>query len=309
MNSSVPDWINFTNGFLLVFAIAALVAFLSSFFTIHTKQAGIVERFGKFKTIATEGLNWKTPFIDKLVYIEDLNMQLMDIEVESKTQDDATIKIPVRVQYFVLPDRVKEAYYELDDPEDQIKAHVENVILAAVPKMDLDDTYKQEDIIAKRIKESLSEVMSKFGYSIENALVTKIVPSPAVVAAMNDINTQRRQKTANEARAESEKVLLIGKAEGEKQAQILAGEGVAGEQKAIVDGLRDSLKDFEEGVSGVTPNAAMVLIMMARYFDALKEMGATSNTILIPHSPSTVVDLQSQMREAIISGSLVGGRK
>jgi hypothetical protein len=50
-----------------------------------------------------------------------------------------------------------------------------------------------------------------------------------------------------------------------------------------------------------------VLIMMARYFDALKEIGADSNTILLPHSPSTVVDLQAQMRDAIISGSLVGG--
>jgi len=303
----MPDWINVTTILLLTVAAIAMVTALSSFFTIHTKQAGIVERFGKFLRIATEGLNWKTPFIDKLVYVEDLNMQLMDVEVQSKTKDDATVTIPVRVQYFVLPDRVKEAYYELDDPEDQIKAHVENVILGAVPKMDLDDTYKQEDTIARRIKESLTDVMSKFGYSIENALVIQIQPSPEVVSAMNAINAARREKVATEAKAEADKILLVKKAEGEKQAQILAGEGVAGEQKAIVDGLRDSLKDFEQGVEGVTPSAAMVLIMMARYFDALKEIGADSNTILLPHSPSTVVDLQAQMRDAIISGSLVGG--
>jgi regulator of protease activity HflC (stomatin/prohibitin superfamily) len=35
-------------------------------------------------------------------------------------------------------------------------------------------------------------VMAKFGYSIENALVTKIVPADAVVKAMNDINAARR---------------------------------------------------------------------------------------------------------------------
>jgi regulator of protease activity HflC (stomatin/prohibitin superfamily) len=169
-------------GLIFLFVIALWFA-SSSFFIVHTKQADVVERLGKFDRIAGPGLNFKVPLLEKKVYVEDLNMQLMDVPVMSKTKDDATVTVPVRVQYFVLPDRVKEAYYELDDPEDQIKAHVENVILSYIPKIDLDDTYQQEDQIAKRIKDSLSVVMAKFGYSIENALVTKIVPADAVVRA------------------------------------------------------------------------------------------------------------------------------
>ncbi|HXN97979.1 MAG TPA: SPFH domain-containing protein, partial [Candidatus Acidoferrales bacterium] len=171
---------------LIIYLIVGVVVILliatlrGSFFTIHTKQAGIVERFGKFNRIAVEGLNFKTPFIESLVYKEDLNMQLLDVPVQSKTSDDATIKIPVRVQYFILPDKVKEAYYELDDPEAQIKAHVENVILSYIPKITLDDSYKQEDSIAAAIKDKLTAVMAKFGYCIENALVTQIIPSDAV---------------------------------------------------------------------------------------------------------------------------------
>ena len=65
---------------------------------------------------------------------------------------------------------------------------MENVILSYIPKINLDDTYQQEDQIARRIKESLSTVMAKFGYSIENALVTKIVPADAVVKAMNALS-------------------------------------------------------------------------------------------------------------------------
>lgn len=295
----VIDWI-----LIIGIPSVALGIFLGCFFTIHTKQAGIVERFGKFVRVAGEGLNWKQPWVESVVYVEDLNMQLMDVEVESKTKDDATVKIPVRVQYFVLPDRVKEAYYELDDPEAQIKAHVENTILSAVPKMTLDETYQQEDVIAKGIKEALTAVMQKFGYSIENALVTKIIPSEAVTKAMNEINAARREKVATEARAEASKLMAIAKAEGEKQAQILSGEGVAGEQMAIVAGLKESLKDFEEDIKSVTGDTAMALIMMARYFDALKNMGATSNTILLPHSPSAVQDIYGQLRNAIIAGNL-----
>jgi regulator of protease activity HflC (stomatin/prohibitin superfamily) len=209
--------------FLVLFLAAVAIIFSSSAFIVHTKQAAVVERLGKFNRIAGPGLNFKIPFVESKVYVEDLNMQLMDVPVMSKTKDDATVTVPVRVQYFVLPDRVKEAYYELDDPEDQIKAHVENVILSYIPKIDLDDTYQQEDQIAKRIKDSLSVVMAKFGYSIENALVTKIVPADAVVRAMNDINAARREKVATEARAEANKITLVRQAEAEAEAKALAG--------------------------------------------------------------------------------------
>lgn len=290
-------------GVVILFLIGVFVL-SNSFFTVHTKQAAIIERFGKFERIAGPGLNFKLPLIEKKVYTEDLNMQLMDVPVMSKTKDDATVTVPVRVQYFVLPDRVKEAYYELDDPEDQIKAHVENVILSYIPKIDLDETYQQEDQIAKRIKDSLSVVMAKFGYSIENALVTKIVPADAVVRAMNDINAARREKVATEARAEAQKITLVRQAEAEAEAKALAGQGVARERKAIVDGLRDSVLNFEQGIQGVDPHEVMALLMMTQYFDALRDIGAVSNTILMPHSPAAVTDLYSQLRNAIMVGNL-----
>jgi regulator of protease activity HflC (stomatin/prohibitin superfamily) len=296
-------WLTAGNIAAVIIGLIVGIAILSSFFTVHTKKAAVIERFGKFSRIATEGLNWKKPFIESVVWVEDLTMQLMDVPVVSKTKDDATVTAAVRIQYYVLPTKVKEAYYELDDPEAQIKAHVENVVLAFIPKKTLDESYQQEADLAEQIKANLAEVMSNFGYSIENALVTSIQPSKEVMAAMNNINTQRRNAIAAKAQADTEKILLIGKAEGEKQSQILAGEGVAGEQKAIVEGLRDSLKEFEEGTH-VRVEDAITLIMMARYFDALKEIGGESNTILLPHSPSAVVDIFGQLRNAIISGDV-----
>jgi regulator of protease activity HflC (stomatin/prohibitin superfamily) len=289
---------------LAILVVLALVTLKGSFFTIHTKQAGLVERLGKFNRIAGPGLNFKLPFVESLVYVEELSMQLMDVPVMSKTMDDATVTIPVRVQYYVLADKVKEAYYELGDPEKQIKAHVENVILSYIPKINLDDTYKQEDKIAERIKDSLSTVMAKFGYSIENALVTKIVPADSVVNAMNDINAARREKVATEARAEANKITLVKQAEAEAEAKALSGQGVARERKAIVDGLRDSVLDFEKGVSGVDAHDVMSLLMMTQYFDALRDIGQVSNTILMPHSPSAVQDLYTQLRTSITTGVL-----
>lgn len=304
----MPAFITWRKILLFVLGIFLLAMLLGSSFTIHTKQAGIVERLGKFARIARPGINFKWPFIESLVYTEDLNMQLMDVEVESKTKDDATITVPVRVQYFVLPYSVKEAYYELDDPEDQIKAHVENVILGCIPKMDLDQTYQQEDAIAMKIKDSLSAVMAKFGYSIENALVTKIEPSEEVVAAMNHINAARREKVATEAKAEGNKITVIKQAEADAEAKALQGQGVARERKAIIDGFKESVKDFESGVQGVSADEIISLVLMTNYFDALREIGKENTTILLPHSPSAATELFNQLRASITSGQIAAGQ-
>ncbi len=112
--------------------------------------------------------------------------------------------------------------------------------------------------------------MAKFGYSIENALVTKIVPADAVVNVMNDINAARREKVVTEARPEASKITMVKQAEAEAEAKALSGQGVARERKAIVDGLRDSVLDFEKGVSGVDAHDVMSLLMMTQYFDALR---------------------------------------
>ncbi|HXO00401.1 MAG TPA: SPFH domain-containing protein, partial [Candidatus Acidoferrales bacterium] len=172
----------------------------------------------------------------------------------------------------------------------------------------LDDSYKQEDSIAAAIKDKLTAVMAKFGYCIENALVTQIIPSDAVTNAMNDINTARRERIATEARAEMNKNILVKNAEGEADAKALAGEGVARERKAIVDGLRDSVKDFELGISGVDHHAVMATLMMTQYFDALREIGRTNAVILMPHSPSAVQDLYGQLRDAIATGVLTASK-
>lgn len=289
-------------GGVIGFAVI-LTLLIRSIFTIHTKEAGIVERFGKFHRIASEGLNFKNPFIDSVVYVEDLSMQLMDVEVQSKTSDDATVTIPVRVQYYVRPEKVKEAYYELDDPAKQIAAHIRNVILSYVPGITLDQAYKQEQDIAIKIKDALSGVMTKFGYAIENALVTQIVPAKEVVAAMNAINTQRREKVAVEAKAEADKLVKVKAAEAEAEAKRLEGQGIANQRKAIIEGLQKSVEDFKTA-TGVNVEEVMALVLMTQYFDMMKEVGKNSNTILMPSSPQGMVDLAEQMRNAMMVGNL-----
>ena len=67
-------------------------------------------------------------------------------------------------------------------------------------------------------------------------------------------------------------------AEAEAQSKALQGKGIADQRKAIVDGLRESVADFQEGVPGTTAQDVMNLVLMTQYFDTLKEIGSASKS-------------------------------
>ncbi len=290
--------------FVAVAALIALGVVFGSFFTVETAQVAIVQRLGKFARVAGPGLNWKTPYIETVVRRMSMKVQQFDVQVETKTQDNVFVQIPVSIQYKVIPDGVEAAFYKLSDPVKQIESMVYNVVLGHVPKMKLDDTFLNQADIANDLRDNLDASMKEYGYSIVKVLISDIVPDQKVKAAMNDINAAQREREATVSRAETNKMLLVKQAEAEAESKRLQGEGIANQRKAIISGLKDSVEDFAKTVPGSTPQDVMQLVLMTQYFDTLKEIAANdrSNTILIPHSPSSVTDLFGQLRDAIVTG-------
>jgi regulator of protease activity HflC (stomatin/prohibitin superfamily) len=288
----------------LVLILALTIAF-GSFFTVETSQVAIVQRLGKFARVAGPGLNWKTPYLENVVYRMSMKVQQFDVQVETKTQDNVFVQIPVSIQYKVIPDSVEAAFYKLSDPVKQIESMVYNVVLGHVPKMKLDDTFLNQADIASDLRDNLDASMKEYGYSIVKVLISDIVPDPKVKAAMNDINAAQREREATVSRAETNKLLLVKQAEAEAESKRLQGEGIANQRKAIISGLKDSVEDFAKAVQGSTPQDVMQLVLMTQYFDTLKDIAANdhSNTVLIPHTPNTLTDLFSQIRNAIVTGS------
>ncbi len=105
-------------------------------------------------------------------------------------------------------------------------------------------------------------------------------------------------------------MLLVNQAEAEAESKRLQGEGIANQRKAIIAGLKDSVEDFAKTVPGSSPQDVMQLVLMTQYFDTLKEIAANdhTNTILVPHTPNTLTDIYSQIRNAIIAGTELTSR-
>ncbi|MDR0590531.1 MAG: SPFH domain-containing protein [Puniceicoccales bacterium] len=291
-------------GILITVLVIVGIALFASVFTVEQQTCAIIERFGKFHRIAEPGFNAIIPVVDQIRLRLSLKIHQLDVNVETKTQDNVFINLMVSVQYRILPDKIYEAFYMLQNPAKQIEAFVFDVVRAQVPKILLDDVFGRKDDIADAVKAELSGVMAEFGYEIVKALVTDIAPAENVKAAMNEINASQRVRVAAMEKGEAEKILKVKQAEAEAEASILHGKGLAGQRHAIVAGLKDSVEEFVRQVPELSQKDVMEMVLLIQYIDTLKEIAGSSksNVIFVPNSPGNVADLASQLRESIIVG-------
>jgi len=306
------------------------------FWTVSTGTVGIIEKLGQFEKIANPGLNVFCWPLSQGVGMKSTRVQQLDVQTDTKTKDNVTVSLKIAVQYRVINELVRDdpppatkagepapdmferenpdectkhgvwrAYYRLTDIQRQLTPYVEDVVRSTVPRKTLDEAYEAKEEVAVAVKTALSHEMKRYGYEIVNALVTDLQPDARVLQAMNQIESQRRMRMAAQEKAEAEKILVVKAAEADAESKFLSGQGVARQRKAIVEGLKDSVLEFNEGVRGTSPADVMQLMMVTQYLDMLKDVGTKdgASTVFIPHMPGAVADVQSQMRQGFLEAN------
>jgi regulator of protease activity HflC (stomatin/prohibitin superfamily) len=290
----------------IIFLIV-LIILMSSIYTVKQQTAAVIERFGKYSRTAGPGIHLKWPFgIDSIVARPSLRIQQLDLEMQSKTKDDVTVTLRLAIQY-VVPglDKIYDSYYKLVDPSKQIEAWVFDVVRSKVPTLLINGVYENKDEIAKDVEDTLKDRMHLYGFQIVRVLVNDVVPPTKVLDAMNEVNTQQRLQAAAEAQGLKEKILVVKAAEAQKENKILQGQGIAGERKAIMEGLKEAIEDFKEGIPGATSATAMNLLVLTQFFDTLQTFGKSGNAkvILLPSNPGAVGDWQNQITTALMASN------
>src|SRR5690554_874359 len=150
--------------------------FFGTFFLVKQQTAAVIERFGKFQSVRTSGLQLKIPLVDRISGRVNLKIQQLDVIVETKTKDDVFVRLKVSVQFQVVSQNVYDAFYKLENPHSQITSYVFDVVRAEVPKMILDNVFERKDDVANAVKSELNEAMQDYGFDIIKTLVTDIDP-------------------------------------------------------------------------------------------------------------------------------------
>ena len=290
--------------YAVIFVIVLLV--FSGIFVVKQQTSAIIERFGRFTSIRQSGLHFRIPIIDRIAGRISLRILQLDVIVETKTKDDVFVKLKVSVQYKVVREKVYDAFYKLDYPQDQITSYVFDVVRAVVPKMKLDDVFEKKDDIANAVKGELNDAMINYGYDIIKALVTDIDPDPEVKAAMNRINAAERKKVAAQYDGDAERILIVEKAKAEAESKRLQGQGIADQRREIARGLEESVDVLNK--VGINSQEASALIVVTQHYDTLQAIGGETNTnlILLPNSPQAGSEMLNDMVASFTASNQIG---
>ena len=247
----------------------------------------------------------KIPLIDTISGNVNLKVRELPVEVETKTKDDVFVKIVVSVQFFVIDnmDGIKDSFYELNNPEQQIQSYVFDSIRSEVPLMELDDVFAQKEKIAIAIKNELSDTMQQFGFDFIKALVTDIDPDAKVKQSMNEINAAKRMKEAAREEAAAAKIRVVAAAEADSESKRLAGEGIAKQRIAIANGLKESVEEVKQAMEEhVTSQDVMNMLFMTQHYETISKLSENNtSTIFMPYSPDNVGDLQMQIQSSLLA--------
>lgn len=273
--------------------------------TIPNDRVAVQERFGKYQRTLRSGLHcvwWCVG--ESIAGSLSLRVNQLDVVCETKTLDNVFVHVVIAVQFIVDPTEVENAFYKLSNVKAQLTAYVYDSVRSQVPRMKLDDVFESKDEIAKVVQDNLSLHMPDFGYSVLKALVSDINPNEKVKTAMNAINAAQRHRAAAHEQAQAQKIIVVTAAEAEAESKYLNGVGIARQRQAIVAGLKESVVNFTDDVSEVSPKDVLQLMLMTQYFDTLREIGQSSSVIFVPHSPGSVEDIGSQVRQAMMEANV-----
>src|SRR5919108_3085771 len=219
---------------LIVVAIGVLlvaVIVVKSILVIPQAQSAVIERLGRFRTVASPGLNFLMPFLDKVRARIDLREQVVSFPPQPViTQDNLTVSIDT-VVYFQVTDS-RSAVYEISNYIVGVEQLTTTTLRNVVGGMSLEETLTSRDHINGQLRGVLDEATGRWGIRVARVELKAIDPPPSIQDSMEKQMRADREKRAMILTAEGSREAAIKTAEGQKQSQILSAEGA--KQAAIL---------------------------------------------------------------------------
>ena len=208
-------------GLILVLVVVVLSKTIK---IIPQATAGVVERFGKYRSTLNAGLNVIMPFIDSVRYTIDLREQVVSFAPQPViTEDNLVVSIDT-VLYFQVTDPIA-ATYEIANYIQAVEQLTMTTLRNIVGGMDLEETLTSREDINAGLRGVLDEATGKWGIRVNRVEIKGIDPPVSIKDSMEKQMRADRDKRATILTAEGVRQSAILTAEGNKQAAILNAEG------------------------------------------------------------------------------------
>lgn len=235
-------------------ALVALSLFLGGWFTVDSKERGVVLRSGKIIATAEPGLHFKLPLIDSVEKISTQHQALLFEKLDAYSKDQQPAELRVSISYHVPADQVAEVYSGYGSIEGlenriigrQAPTQVENVFGQYTAVSAVQNRVKLVADITKALRDnakgpividSVQVENIDFSNAYEQAISARMNAEVAVATRNQDLEKERVEAKIAVTKAQAEADSALARATAEAQATQLRGQAEAGAIRAKAEAL------------------------------------------------------------------------
>ncbi len=282
----------FSQVVLAIFAIYLTFKFLQALRLVPNQYAHIVERLGNYHKTLGPGFHALIPFVDKVVYKQDLREETIEVEPqECFTKDNVKVEVD-GVLYLSVVDPVN-ASYGITNYRYAAVQLAQTTTRSVIGLLDLDETFEERAKMSKKVVEVLGDVERLWGIRVHRYEIKNINTPRTVQKAMERQMTAERERRAVIAKSEGvrdsnvndaqgRRAEIVNISEAEMQRRINEAEGWANEIEAIAEATAVSIEQIAEAISQPKGKEAMKLQLKQKYLKVLDGLGKDENQIILP---------------------------
>src|ERR1043165_6526578 len=301
---------------MIALSVGGVILFLiiiTSFVSIQQGTVAITTIFGKYNRTLYPGLNFKTPFIERVFRRISVQNRSVELGFQAVTIDQANVNFTAMLLYSVLnsdENTIKNVAFKFIDDRNFMQALVRSVegsVRAYVA------TKKQSEVLILRreiveaVKDQLDNTLEQWGYHLIDLQLNDITFDEEVMRSMAKVVASNNLKAAaeNEGQAllitktkaaEAEGNAIKISAQAEKDASQLKGQGIALFRQEVAKGMTEAAEQMKQA------NLDTNVILFSMWTEAIKNFAeyGKGNVIFLDGSPDGMEVTMKQIQALMV---------